>query len=51
LALKAKPIPGRPAKVSEEEMRWIAQTVRDKTPQQMKLEFELPPKNRLPRVT
>jgi transposase len=40
-ALRAKPVPGRPCKVSEEEMRWIAQTVRDKTPLQMKFEFGL----------
>lgn len=37
-ALLAKPIPGRPAKVSDEEMRWIAQAVRDRTPQQFGLE-------------
>lgn len=37
-ALLAKPIPGRPAKVSDEEMRWIAQAVRDHTPQQFGLE-------------
>jgi len=30
--LLAKPIPGRPAKVSAEEMRWLAQAVRDHTP-------------------
>jgi transposase len=40
-ALRAKPVPGRPAKVTEEEMRWIAQTVKDKTPLQMKFEFGL----------
>lgn len=40
-ALLAKPIPGRPAKVSAEEMRWIAQAVRDNTPQQFKFEFGL----------
>ena len=40
-ALLSKPIPGRPPKVSEEEMRWIGQTVRDKNPQQMKFEFAL----------
>lgn len=32
-ALLAKPIPGRPPKVSAEEMRWIAQAVKDNTPQ------------------
>jgi len=40
-ALLAKPIPGRPAKVSDEEMRWIAQAVRDHTPQQLGLEYGL----------
>ena len=40
-ALLAKPIPGRPPKVSAEEMRWIAQVVHDKTPQQFKFEFGL----------
>jgi len=40
-ALQAKPIPGRPPKVSGEEMRWIAQTVKDNTPQQLKFEYGL----------
>ncbi|MFV0371149.1 MAG: IS630 family transposase [Azonexus sp.] len=40
-ALLAKPIPGRPAKVSAEEMRWLAQAVRDNTPLQYKFEFGL----------
>ena len=40
-ALLAKPIPGRPSKVSAEEMRWIAQAVRDNTPMQFKFEFGL----------
>jgi transposase len=40
-ALLAKPIPGRPAKVSAEEMRWLAQAVRDHTPLQFKFEFGL----------
>ena len=31
-ALKAKPIPGRPPKLSGEQMSWIASTVRVKTP-------------------
>ena len=40
-ALLAKSIPGRPPKVTNEELRWIAATVRDKSPWQMKLEFGL----------
>ncbi|CAI06416.1 transposase [Aromatoleum aromaticum EbN1] len=40
-ALLAKPIPGRPSKVSTEEMRWLAQAVRDHTPLQYKFEFGL----------
>ncbi len=40
-ALLTKPIPGRPAKVSDEEMRWIAQAVRDHTPQQFGLVYGL----------
>lgn len=40
-ALLAKPIPGRPPKISAEEMRWIAQAVRDNSPQQFKFEFGL----------
>ena len=35
-ALLAKPIPGRPPKVSAEEMRWLAQAVRDNTPLQFR---------------
>jgi len=40
-ALLAKPIPGRPPKISAEEMRWIALAVKDNTPQQFKFEFGL----------
>jgi len=40
-ALLAKPIPGRPPKVTEEEMRWLAKTIKDNTPQQLKFEFGL----------
>ncbi|MGD9710338.1 MAG: IS630 family transposase [Halothiobacillaceae bacterium] len=40
-ALLAKPIPGRPPKLSVEEMAWIARAVRDNTPQQFKFEFGL----------
>ncbi len=40
-ALLAKPAPGAKPKVTAEEMRWIAETVRDQTPQQMKFDFGL----------
>ncbi len=36
-ALLAKLIPGRPPKVSAEEMRWLAQAVKDQTPLQFKV--------------
>lgn len=37
----AKPIPGRPPKVSDEEMRWIAQAVRNHTLQKFGFEYAL----------
>jgi len=40
-ALLAKPIPGRPPKLTAEEMQWVAKTVKDTTPQQLKFEFGL----------
>ncbi len=40
-ALTAKPIPGRPPLLSHEQMAWVAKTVRDKTPQQLRFEFGL----------
>ena len=40
-ALLSKPIPGRPPKVSAEEMRWLAQAVKDHTPLQFKFVFGL----------
>ena len=40
-ALLAKPISGRPTKLSPEQMAWIARTVRENTPQQLKFEFGL----------
>jgi transposase len=40
-ALLAKPIPGRPPKVSDEDMRWIAQAVRNHTPQQFGFDYAL----------
>ena len=36
-----KPIPGRPSKLSAEELSWIANAVRDHNPQQFKFEFGL----------
>ena len=40
-ALLAKPIPGRPSKLSAEELSWIANAIRDHNPQQFKFEFGL----------
>jgi len=40
-ALLAKPIPGRPRKLTAEEMAWIAKTVKDNTPQQFQFDFGL----------
>lgn len=40
-ALLAKPIPGRPSKVSADEMRWLAAAVKDHTPLQFQLESGL----------
>jgi transposase len=40
-ALQAKPIPGRPPKLDEREMRWLASTVRNTTPQQHRFAFAL----------
>lgn len=40
-ALLAKAIPGRPPKISEEEMLWLAQNIREHSPQQFKFEFGL----------
>ena len=40
-ALLAKPIPGRPSKVSAEQMQWIADAVIDTTPLQHKFEYGL----------
>ena len=40
-ALLATPISSRPPKVSEEEMRWLAQAVKDNTPLQFKVAFGL----------
>ena len=40
-ALLAQPIPGRPPKINEEEMRWLAQTLKDETPLQHKFEYAL----------
>ena len=40
-ALLAKEIPGRPSKLSADELRWIARTARDETPQQRKFPYGL----------
>lgn len=40
-ALVSKPKSGRPPKLTADQMRWIARTVRDETPQQMKLPYAL----------
>jgi transposase len=40
-ALLAKPISGRPSKLSEKQMKWITEAVRNDTPQQYEFEFAL----------
>ena len=40
-ALSAKPIPGRPSKLSDQQMRWVAEAVGNDTPQQDGFEFAL----------
>ncbi|MBK5936400.1 IS630 family transposase [Halorhodospira halophila] len=40
-ALHSKPKSGRPRKLTPEEMRWVARTVRDENPQQLKLPYAL----------
>lgn len=40
-ALQAKPIPGRPPKLTGEQMSWLVGAIRDNTPQQYRFEFAL----------
>jgi transposase len=40
-ALNAKPIPGRPPKLKDKHLRWLASTVRNTNPQQHRFEFAL----------
>jgi len=40
-ALQAKPIPGRPTILKTKHLRWLADTVRNTTPQQHRFEFAL----------
>jgi transposase len=40
-ALQAKPIPGRPMKLTTDHLRWLAGTVRNTMPQQHRFEFAL----------
>jgi transposase len=40
-ALLAKSIPGRPSKISEQELMWLAKNIREHSPQQFKFEFGL----------
>ncbi len=40
-ALKAKPVPGRPPKLTAEQMAWLSRTIREKNPLQLDFPFAL----------
>ena len=40
-ALKAKPIPGRPKRISGPQMKWIYETITQKSPEQLRFPFAL----------
>jgi len=40
-ALKAKPVPGRPPKLTASQMKWLANLVREKNPRQLSFPFAL----------
>ncbi len=40
-ALKAKPVPGRPPKLSAAQMKWLSNVIREKDPRQLSFPFAL----------